>query len=148
MDALSQAEPQQSGGSFTYPDEQDDAALRNRFLLWCDRNAKALGLQGVTHNCRRTNGATLNIEEHSLERELKENSITVQFSGSRIIPGCGCFTSRGLLVFIVPTVCSVHRFIMNHPFTLEKRAVSPFFCLLHLLRAAFVNIPGSIVVDS
>uniref|UniRef100_A0A914XHI8 Nucleoporin Nup133/Nup155-like N-terminal domain-containing protein n=1 Tax=Plectus sambesii TaxID=2011161 RepID=A0A914XHI8_9BILA len=104
LDALSQAEPQQSGGSFTYPDEQDDAALRNRFLLW------------------RTNGATLNIEEHSLERELKENSITVQFSGSRIIPGCGCFTSRGLLVFIVPTVCSVHRFIMNHPFTLEKRA--------------------------
>ncbi|KAL3095032.1 hypothetical protein niasHS_006383 [Heterodera schachtii] len=90
--SLTTAEIPPSAGSFS----SSDGGLQSRFILW------------------RAEGANLFLNEYSVDRDLNDASLCINFSQSLLIPGTQlCIVRRKLLLLAVPTQSGIHRFYVH-----------------------------------
>uniref|UniRef100_A0A914GWM9 Uncharacterized protein n=1 Tax=Globodera rostochiensis TaxID=31243 RepID=A0A914GWM9_GLORO len=90
--SLTTAEVQPSAGSFS----STEGGLQNRFILW------------------RADGANLFLNEFSVDRDLVDASLCINFSQSLLVPGTQLFiVRRKLLLLVVPTQSGIHRFYVH-----------------------------------
>lgn len=72
---------------------------------------------------RRINYDTLELVEHSLDINLKENRIRFRFIDTSILDGVSIHETNDQIVVLVPTVCSVHRLTFPHPNKFHRNVI-------------------------
>lgn len=70
---------------------------------------------------RRAHGGSLQLEEHSLDVDLRANQLAVQFSDSAIVlGGVDARVHNDHVVLLIATVNAVYRFTLRHPVSVAK----------------------------
>uniref|UniRef100_A0A1I8B7X5 ER membrane protein complex subunit 1 n=1 Tax=Meloidogyne hapla TaxID=6305 RepID=A0A1I8B7X5_MELHA len=86
------AEVRKSAGSFAF----SEIGLQNRFIIW------------------RADGTNLHLNEYSIDKDLIDSSLCINFSHSLIIPGTRLFIVRHKnFLIVVPTQSGIHRFYVH-----------------------------------
>ncbi|GMT29071.1 hypothetical protein PFISCL1PPCAC_20368, partial [Pristionchus fissidentatus] len=102
-----------SSGSFTFP---ADSHWRDRFIVW------------------RATGTVLILEERSVRHTVLENCIAFNFSRAPIVPGTHISLVSNVLLIVVTTQSSVHRFTCRLAFdSSDSEIESVESTLAHLL---------------
>lgn len=70
---------------------------------------------------RRISNDVLELVEQSLDVNLSGNRVRFRFTDTPILDGITIHEFYGSVIILVPTVCSVHRLVFNHPDKIHKQ---------------------------
>lgn len=75
----------------------------------------------INKHCRRTSNDILELVEQSLDVNLSGNKVRFRFTDTPVLDGITIHEYYGSVIILVPTVCSVHRLVFNHPDKIHKQ---------------------------
>lgn len=76
---------------------------------------------------RHINGDHIELTEQSLDVNLTNNKLRIRFVDSSILDGISVKETEDNVFILIPTVCSVHKFVFPHPSKYHRQVGIYFF---------------------